>query len=86
MKKLKIFLPAVFLTAVLMGQQTDKFSIPYKMEDLTSPKFAKAVDLAGGRLLFTLQKKNMPWFFPHILPDRFLKHGISRELLLTVMS
>lgn len=48
MKKLKIFLPAVFLTAVLLGQQTERISIPYKMEDLTSPKFAKAVDLAGG--------------------------------------
>jgi creatinine amidohydrolase len=45
MKKLKIILPALFLTALLLAQQT---SLPYKMEDLTSPKFAKAVELAGG--------------------------------------
>lgn len=48
MKKLKIILPALFLTAVLMAQQTSQISLPFKMEDLTSPKFAKAVDLAGG--------------------------------------
>jgi creatinine amidohydrolase len=45
MKKLKILLPALFMTAVLLAQQT---GLPYKMEDLSSPKFAKAVDLAGG--------------------------------------
>ncbi len=48
MKKLKIILPALFLTVVLMAQQTSQISLPFKMEDLTSPKFAKAVDLAGG--------------------------------------
>jgi creatinine amidohydrolase len=45
MKKLKIILPALFLTTLLLAQQT---SLPYKMEDLTSPKFPKAVELAGG--------------------------------------
>jgi creatinine amidohydrolase len=45
MKKFKIILPALLLTTVLLAQQT---SLPYKMEDLTSPKFAKAVELAGG--------------------------------------
>jgi creatinine amidohydrolase len=45
MKKLQIILPALFLTTVLLAQQT---SLPYKMEELTSPKFVKAVDLAGG--------------------------------------
>lgn len=48
MKKLKIILPALFLTAVLMAQQTNQVSLPFKMEDLSSPRFAKAVDLAGG--------------------------------------
>jgi creatinine amidohydrolase len=48
MKKLKIILPVLFLTVVLMGQQLNQVSMPYKMEDLTSPKFVKAVDLAGG--------------------------------------
>jgi len=47
MKKLKIILPVLFLTVALMGQQLNQ-SLPYKMEDLTSPKFVKAVDLAGG--------------------------------------
>jgi creatinine amidohydrolase len=45
MKKLKIILPALFLTTVLLAQQT---GLPFKMEELTSPKFTRAVDLAGG--------------------------------------
>lgn len=48
MKKLKIILPALLLSAVLVAQQADKGSLPYKMEDLTSPKFSKAVTLAAG--------------------------------------
>lgn len=48
MKRLKLILPALFFTAVLLAQQGTPASLPYKMEDLTSPKFAKAVDLAGG--------------------------------------
>ena len=48
MKKLKIILPLLFLSVVLMAQQTNPGNLPFKMEDLTSPKFAKAVDLAGG--------------------------------------
>jgi creatinine amidohydrolase len=31
-----------------MAQQANQVSLPFKMEELTSPKFAKAVDLAGG--------------------------------------
>jgi len=45
MKKMKIFFPVLLFTTILMAQQA---SLPYKMEDLTSPKFAKAVDLAAG--------------------------------------
>lgn len=48
MKKLKIILSALFLTTVLMSQQANQTNLPFKMEELTSPKFAKAVDLARG--------------------------------------
>jgi creatinine amidohydrolase len=48
MKKLMILLPVLFLAVVLKAQQTAQSTLPFKMEDLTSPKFAKAVDLAGG--------------------------------------
>jgi creatinine amidohydrolase len=48
MKKLKILLPALLFSAVLMAQQANPANLPFKMEDLTSPKFAKAVDLAAG--------------------------------------
>lgn len=51
MKKLKIILPALFLTTVILAQQT---SLPFKMEDLTSPKFAKAVELSGGVCIIPL--------------------------------
>jgi creatinine amidohydrolase len=45
MKKLKVLLPALCLTTVLLAQQA---GLPFKMEDLTSPRFAKAVELSGG--------------------------------------
>jgi creatinine amidohydrolase len=51
MKKLKVILPALFLTTVLLAQQN---GLPYKMEDLTSPKFAKAVELSGGVCIIPL--------------------------------
>jgi creatinine amidohydrolase len=51
MRKIKLILPALFLTTVLLAQQS---SLPFKMEDLTSPKFAKAVDLAGGVCLLPI--------------------------------
>jgi creatinine amidohydrolase len=51
MKKLKLILPALFLTTIIMAQQA---GLPYKMEDLTSPKFAKAVGVAGGVCLIPL--------------------------------
>jgi creatinine amidohydrolase len=44
MKKLSIILPLILLTGVLFAQA----ELPYKMEDLTSPKFVKAVELSGG--------------------------------------
>jgi creatinine amidohydrolase len=48
MKKLKIILSTLFLTTILFGQQTSQNTLPFKMEELTSPKFAQAVDLAEG--------------------------------------
>jgi creatinine amidohydrolase len=51
MKKLKLILPALFLTTIIMAQQA---GLPYKMEDLTSPKFAKAVGIAEGVCLIPL--------------------------------
>ncbi len=51
MKKLKFIITALFLTTTLMAQQT---TLPYKMEDITSPKFPKAVEMAGGVCLIPL--------------------------------
>jgi len=51
MKKLKVLLPALLLTGMIFAQQS---GLPFKMEDLTSPKFAKAVDLAGGVCIIPL--------------------------------
>ncbi len=54
MKKLKIILPALLLTGLLTAQNSDMGSLPYKMEDITSPKFPKAVSLAGGVAIIPL--------------------------------
>lgn len=48
MKKLKIILPVLLLTSLLSAQNPGPGNLPYKMEDITSPKFPKAVSLAGG--------------------------------------
>jgi creatinine amidohydrolase len=48
MKKLRKILPALLSIFVLISQTTGQGNLPYKMENLTSPKFAKAVELAGG--------------------------------------
>lgn len=48
MKKLIILLPALLISVLMMAQQANPENLPYKMEDLTSPKFAKAVTLAEG--------------------------------------
>ena len=48
MKKAAIFFPALLLTVVMMAQQGNPAGLPYKWEDLTSPKFAKAVEQSGG--------------------------------------
>ena len=48
MKKLMILLPVFFLAVVLNAQQSVQTSLSFKMEELTTPQFVKAVELAGG--------------------------------------
>ena len=48
MKKLLILLPALFFGFILSAQEAGQANLPFKMEELTSPQFAKAVELAGG--------------------------------------
>ena len=52
MKTISLFLQLLFLTAALCAQQTS--TLPYKMEDLTSPKFANAVKVSGGVAIIPL--------------------------------
>ena len=46
MKRLLSILPVLLLTCTLVAQQATQQELPFKMEELTSPKFVKAVDLA----------------------------------------
>ncbi len=48
MKKLLVILMLLIPASVLFSQQTNQTSLPFKMEELTSPQFARAVELAGG--------------------------------------
>lgn len=48
MKKSLTILLALLLPVLLFAQQTGSTNLSYKMEDLTSPQFPKAVALAGG--------------------------------------
>ncbi len=54
MKKLKIILPVLLFTTVLCAQNSDQGILPYKMEDITSPKFPIAVNMAGGVAIIPL--------------------------------
>jgi creatinine amidohydrolase len=54
MKKSIFILTVLLLSTLLSAQQTGQASFPFKMEDLTSPKFAKAVDIAGGVCIIPL--------------------------------
>jgi creatinine amidohydrolase len=47
MKKTTVLLPLLLLGISLMAQQVQT-GLPFKMEDLTSPQFVKAVELSGG--------------------------------------
>jgi creatinine amidohydrolase len=48
MKRIAIILMLFLPTAVLLPQQATQSGIPFKMEELTSPQFVKAVELSGG--------------------------------------
>ena len=48
MKKLIVILMLILPASVLLSQQTAPAGIPFKMEELTSPQFAKAVELSDG--------------------------------------
>jgi creatinine amidohydrolase len=48
MKRIAIILMLFLPAAVLLSQQAAQSGIPFKMEELTSPQFVKAVELSGG--------------------------------------
>ncbi len=48
MEKLIAILNSFFLTFTLFAQSGNTANLPYRMEELTSPHFVKAVELAGG--------------------------------------
>lgn len=48
MKNLTILFSLLLLPAFLTAQQTEQNKLPYKWEEITSPNFVKAVELAGG--------------------------------------
>jgi len=54
MKKLTILIAILFISLAISAQKNDKQALPFKMEDLTSPKFAKAVELSGGICIIPL--------------------------------
>jgi creatinine amidohydrolase len=54
MKKLTIILMLLLPPFVLLSQQSAPAGIPFKMEELTSPQFAKAVELSGGVCIIPL--------------------------------
>lgn len=54
MKKFQIILPALLLSAILTGQEGGQATLSYRMEDLTSPQFARAVELSGGVAIIPL--------------------------------
>jgi creatinine amidohydrolase len=53
MKRAISLLLFIFLPFIIMAQQTNQ-KLPYKMEDLTSPKFPLAVEQAGGVCIIPL--------------------------------
>jgi creatinine amidohydrolase len=48
MKKITVLLAVLMAGISLMAQPASQAGLPYKMEDITSPRFPKAVELAGG--------------------------------------
>jgi len=54
MKKINIILTFLFLASTITAQQAVQNNLSFKMEELTSPKFAKAVEAAGGVCIIPL--------------------------------
>jgi creatinine amidohydrolase len=54
MKKLIIILMLLLPASVLLSQQTAPAGIPFKMEELTSPQYVKAVELSRGVCIIPL--------------------------------
>jgi creatinine amidohydrolase len=54
MKKLNILFLVLVFSITLSAQQTGQTSLSFKMEELTSPKFVKAVEAAGGVCIIPL--------------------------------
>lgn len=48
MKKINLLIAALLISAGITAQQSDQKGLSYKMEELTSPKFARAVEAAKG--------------------------------------
>jgi creatinine amidohydrolase len=48
MDRIKILLPALLLSVVMIAQEKNTGALSYKMEELTSLQFVRAVELAGG--------------------------------------
>lgn len=54
MKRFITLIQTLLLPFLLMAQQSNTADLPYKMEELTSPKFAQAVSLSGGVCIIPL--------------------------------
>lgn len=54
MKKIFLLFQSMLLSFVLIAQPGNPENLPFKMEDLTSPRFSKAVELAKGVCILPL--------------------------------
>ena len=54
MKRIVIILMLLLPASALLAQQPSRADIPFKMEELTSPQFVKAVELSGGVCMIPL--------------------------------
>jgi hypothetical protein len=48
MKKISLLFAALLISTAITAQHSDQNSLSYKMEELTSPRFARAVEAAKG--------------------------------------
>jgi creatinine amidohydrolase len=54
MKRSLVSFLSVFFAVALQGQQTSSASLPFKMEELTSPRFVQAAELSKGVCIIPL--------------------------------